>query len=136
MDTWLEVADEAQLSEAVNRLNDTIPVNGTNLEKVFQAVAAMNPLPDNIYLITDGLPTLGSMDSGFFNRRDSDGNQNTVSGREREAIFKTALGELPAGNPVNVVLAPLEGDPMASSLYWKLAVSTGGSFLSPSRDWP
>ncbi len=134
--SWLEVADEVQLNTAVDNLNATIPANGTNMERVFQAVAAMNPLPDNIYLITDGLPTLGAMDSGFFNRRDDDGNQNTVSGREREAIFKTALGELPSGIPVNVILAPLEGDPMAASLYWKLAVSTGGSFLSPSRDWP
>lgn len=133
---WLEVADEAQLSDAVARLHQTIPERGTNLEQVFQAVAAMNPLPDNIYLITDGLPTLGSREGGFFNRRDGTGNQNTVSGREREELFRNALRELPAGIPVNVLLAPLEGDPMAASLYWKLAVSTGGSYLSPSRDWP
>lgn len=132
---WLEVADEAQLSETVSRLNQVIPVNGTNLENVFEAVAMMNPLPDNIYLITDGLPTLGSREGGIFTRR-PDGNQNTVSGREREALFIGALEKLPAGIPVNVVLAPLEGDPMAASLYWKLAVSTGGSFLSPSKDWP
>lgn len=136
MGTWLEVADEAQLSGAVVHLHETIPANGTNLEKVFQSVAAMDPLPDNIYLITDGLPTLGSRDSNFFTRRSSGNNQNTISGPEREELFKTALGELPAGIPVNVVMAPLEGDPMAASLYWKLAVSTGGSFLSPSRDWP
>lgn len=136
MGQWLEVADEAQINEAVSRLHDTIPANGTNLEKVFQAVAAMDPLPDNIYLITDGLPTLGSRDSSFFSRRDASSNRNTVSGREREELFKTAIGELPAGIPVNVVMAPLEGDPMAAAMYWKLAVSTGGSFLSPSRDWP
>jgi len=132
---WLEVADEAQLSDAVSRINQIIPENGTNLENVFQAVAAMNPLPDNIYLITDGLPTLGSREGGLFNRR-PDGNQNTVSGREREELFRSAVGKLPPGIPVNIVLAPLEGDPMAASLYWKLAVSTGGSFLSPSSDWP
>ncbi len=136
MGSWLEVADEAQLNEAVSRINETLPVNGTNLEKVFQAVSALNPLPDNIYLITDGLPTLGTMEGGFFSRRDSDGNRNTVSGREREELFKNALMELPSGIPVNVVMAPLEGDPMAASMYWKLAVSTGGSFLSPSSDWP
>jgi len=136
MGSWLEVADQEKLSQAVTNLEATIPVNGTNLEKVFEAVAALDPLPDNIYLITDGLPTLGTMDSGFFSRRDSDGNQNTVSGNEREALFNTALGKLPSGIPVNVVLAPLEGDPMAASLYWKLAVATGGSFLSPSKDWP
>jgi hypothetical protein len=133
---WLEVADEAQLSDAVERLNSTIPVNGTNLENVFKAVASMSPLPDNIYLITDGLPTIGTREGGFFNRRENNSNANTVSGREREELFKGALGELPGGIPVNVVLAPLEGDPLAASLYWKLAVSTGGSYLSPSRDWP
>ncbi|MDG2176684.1 MAG: VWA domain-containing protein [Gammaproteobacteria bacterium] len=133
---WLEVADEAQLNDAVERLHGTIPMNGTNLENVFQAVASMSPLPDNIYLITDGLPTIGTREGGFFNRRDNNSNANTVSGREREELFKYAIGELPAGIPVNVVLAPLEGDPLAASLYWKLAISTGGSYLSPSRDWP
>jgi len=134
--SWLEVADEVQLNNAVERLASIIPVNGTNLENVFRSVATLDPMPDNIYLITDGLPTLGSRDSNFFSRGNSDGNQNTVSGREREELFNNALRELPAGIPVNVIMAPLEGDPMASSLYWKLAVSTGGSFLSPSSDWP
>jgi polyhydroxyalkanoate synthesis regulator phasin len=133
--SWLEAADDEQLNDAVNRLDKLIPKNGTNLENVFQSVAAMNPLPDNIYLITDGLPTLGSRQGGFFNRNNNS-NANTVTGREREELFKNALTQLPLGIPVNVILAPLEGDPMAASLYWKLAVSTGGSYLSPSRDWP
>ena len=133
--SWLEVADDVQLNDAVNRLDKLIPKNGTNLENVFQSVAAMNPLPDNIYLITDGLPTLGSRQGSFLNRNNNS-NANTVTGREREELFKNALTQLPSGIPVNVILAPLEGDPMAASLYWKLAVSTGGSYLSPSRDWP
>lgn len=133
--SWLEVADDVQLNDAVDRLDKLIPENGTNLENVFQSVAAMNPLPDNIYLITDGLPTLGSHQGGFFNRNNNS-NANTVTGREREELFKNALTQLPSGIPVNVILAPLEGDPMAASLYWKLAVSTGGSYLSPSKDWP
>ena len=133
--SWLEVADDVQLNDAVDRLDKLIPENGTNLENVFQSVAAMNPLPDNIYLITDGLPTLGSRQGSFLNRNNNS-NANTVTGREREELFKNALTQLPSGIPVNVILAPLEGDPMAASLYWKLAVSTGGSYLSPSRDWP
>ena len=133
---WLEVADEAELSQAVNLLNKTVPEKGTNLEQVFREVATLDPLPDNIYIITDGLPTIGSREGGFFTRRDNDGNANTVSGREREELFKNAIRELPSGIPVNVILAPLEGDPMAASMYWKLAVATGGSFLSPSSDWP
>lgn len=123
---WLEVADEPQLTGAIESLGRTVPAEGTNLEQLFVAIKQMSPLPDNIYLITDGLPTLGSRGS----------NQGTISGRDREELFERALRELPEGIPVNVIMAPLEGDPMAPSLYWQLAVHTGGSFLSPSADWP
>jgi hypothetical protein len=30
----------------------------------------------------------------------------------------------------------MEGDPMAAAAYWNLARTTGGSFISPSKDWP
>ncbi len=123
---WLEVADEPQLTGAINSLSQTVPAEGTNLEQLFVSIKQMNPLPDNIYLITDGLPTLGSRGK----------TQGTISGRDREELFERALKELPEGIPVNVIMAPLEGDPMAPSLYWQLAVHTGGSFLSPSADWP
>jgi len=124
--TWLEVADEPQLTSAVNLLNQTVPTEGTNLEQAFAAIKTMNPLPDNIYLITDGLPTLGSRG------RDS----GTISGRDREELFERAVRELPDRIPINVIMAPLEGDPMASGLYWQLSVRSGGSFLSPASDWP
>jgi len=124
--SWLEVADETQLSSAVNLLGETVPTEGTNLEQAFAAVKTLNPPPDNIYLITDGLPTLGS--------RGSD--SGTISGRDREELFERALRELPPRIPVNVIMAPLEGDPMAAALYWQLTVASGGSFLSPASDWP
>lgn len=123
---WLEVADKEKLDEAVANLRKLVPAEGTNLELLFQAVAALNPLPDNIYLITDGLPTLGS----------GAPRGNTISGRDRERLFERALRELPAGIPVNVIMMPLEGDPMAAGAYWKLAISTGGAYLTPSPDWP
>lgn len=124
---WLEVADKEQLETAIERLDsEVIPARGTNLEKLFQSVAAMSPLPDNIYLITDGLPTLDNAN------RD----RTNISGRERERLFEDALRELPRGIPVNVIMEPLEGDPMAASLYWRLAIATGGSYMSPSEDWP
>ena len=123
---WLEVADEPQLTSAIAQLGQTVPAEGTNLEKLFTAIKQMNPLPDNIFLITDGLPTLGSRGS----------NQGTISGRDREELFSRALRDLPPGIPVNVILSPLEGDPMAASMYWQLAITTGGSLLSPSSDWP
>ncbi|MDR0780702.1 MAG: VWA domain-containing protein [Pseudomonadales bacterium] len=123
---WLDVADEQQLQSAVDQLKKTLPAEGTNLELVFEAVRKMNPLPDNIFLLTDGLPTLGSRAS----------NQGTISGRDRELLFERAVQKLPTGIPVNVILAPLEGDPAAASWYWQLAINTGGSFMMPSDDWP
>lgn len=122
---WLEVADEAQLDRAIDALDRVIPVNGTNLATLFNAVANLSPPPDNIYLITDGLPTLGGRSDG-----------GNISGRERERLFEQAVRELPKGIPVNVIMQPLEGDPMAASLYWQLAISSGGSFLNPAPDWP
>jgi len=123
---WLEVADENQLNQQVELLNKTVPAEGTNLENLFASIKQLSPLPDNIFLITDGLPTLGTRGP----------TQGTISGRDREQLFERALKELPPGIPVNVIMAPLEGDPMAPALYWQLAINTGGSFLSPSADWP
>jgi len=30
----------------------------------------------------------------------------------------------------------MEGDPLAASEFWQLAQVSGGSFMSPARDWP
>lgn len=122
---WLDVSG-GPLDSALGTLRDEVPAGGTNLRAVFQAVGELSPLPDNIYLITDGLPTLGK----------GRPRGSTVSGEQRLRRFNEALDALPPGIPVNVVLFPLEGDPMAPSSYWRLAISTGGSFMSPSEDWP
>ena len=55
---WLEVADRDQLNAAITAVRQLVPGGGTNLERMFRGVANMNPPPDNIFLITDGLPTL------------------------------------------------------------------------------
>ena len=59
-----------------------------------------------------------------------------MSGRDRLRLFDAALDALPRGVPVNTVLFPMEGDPMAAAAFWKLAMATRGSFLTPSSDWP
>ena len=86
----------------------------------------MSLRPDNIFLITDGLPTLS----------DSGSNGTRVTPSERLELYEDALGELPQGIPVNIVLLPLEGDPSAAAAFWQLAQYTQGSFITPSRDWP
>jgi len=123
---WLEVADRDQLDGAIDTVKQLVPANGTNLEQVIEIVSTMDPLPDNIFLITDGLPTLSNSRS----------NRNLVTPSQRMELFEDAVERLPRGIPVNVILLPLEGDPSAAAAYWLLAQNTRGSFLTPSRDWP
>ncbi len=124
--TWEKAADQNSLNAAIAKLQEHIPTGGSSLENLFAAVQRMTPLPDNLYLITDSLPTQGE--------REPRG--ATVSGRERLNLFRKAMGRLPKQVPVNVIMFPMEGDPMAAASFWNVARTTGGSFISPSRDWP
>ncbi|MFC6980816.1 hypothetical protein [Microbulbifer taiwanensis] len=125
-DRWLNVDDRDQLDKAMKELDKVVPDEGTSLERVFNAINGMSPLPDNIILITDGLPTQGMKKP----------RGTTISGKARRDLFRRAVKVLPKNVPVNVILAPMEGDPFAASEFWKLAMETQGSFLAPSRDWP
>ncbi|MCB1737464.1 MAG: hypothetical protein KDI42_05015 [Gammaproteobacteria bacterium] len=86
----------------------------------------MTPRPDNVLLITDGLPTQGKSKPG----------KNKVTNEERIEHFNQAVKHLPKGIPVNTLLFPMEGDAFAAAAYWELAVQTQGAFVTPSRDWP
>lgn len=123
---WLKVSDREQLDRAVERLRELVPAEGTSLAAALQVAASLQPRPDNIYLITDGLPTQGPGGAA----------SGKVSGRDRQRLFNQAIDVLPNGIPVNVILAPMEGDPMAASAFWQLAQATRGSFLAPAKDWP
>lgn len=124
--SWLEVGDEEQLEEVVAGLSDVVPADGTSLENAVLALLDLSPLPDNVFLITDGLPTQGAAAP----------RSSKVSGRDRMRLFERAVGQFPRSMPVNIILAPMEGDPMAASAFWRLAQATSGAFLSPSEDWP
>jgi hypothetical protein len=123
---WLYVNNTKQLNETIENLNDLIPDGGSSLEAAVDAIKELRPQPDNIYLITDGLPTQGIKPA----------ERRNVSGQERQQLFERAVAKLPSGIPVNVILLPTEGDPMAPAAYWQIARVTEGSFLSPAVDWP
>jgi len=123
---WLEVANQAQLEQLSQALRKVVPGGGTSLENAFIALQRLNPAPDNIFLITDGLPTQGT----------SAPRGSKVSGKERLALYQKAVRQVPGGVPVNIILAPMEGDPMAAAAFWQLAQGSNGSLLSPSKDWP
>jgi len=123
---WLSTDDGKTLDKAIAELGKVIPANGTSMYPPVKVVNSLSPRPDNIYLLTDSLPTQG----------DSRPKRSTVNAKQRLEYFEQALRELPAGIPVNVILFPMEGDAMAAGEFWKLAQASGGSFMSPSKDWP
>ncbi len=123
---WLPVTRFDQVDSLIETLKMVAPLGGTNLEAPFLKARSLTPPPDNIVLITDGLPTLGKRGA----------RSTTITGQARVKLYREAIKSLPAKVPVNTILFPIEGDPMAASLFWELAVTSGGSFLTPTRDWP
>ncbi|MBQ0719327.1 MAG: VWA domain-containing protein [Gammaproteobacteria bacterium] len=123
---WQDAADNITLDAAIMQLKKTLPTGGTSLMNAFAVANAFSQRPDNIFLITDGLPTQG----------ESKPSQSTVSGKARAKLFESAVSTLPKGVPVNIILFPMEGDPEAAALFWQLGLLSRGAFLSPSRDWP
>jgi len=123
---WLAASSGSDLERALLALRDTVPEGGTSLYHALAPASKLSPRPDNILLITDGLPTQGSRKPGG----------TTVSAQQRLEHFEKAVASLPAGIPVNTILLPMEGDAYAAAAYWKLAVDSGGSFVTPARDWP
>ena len=124
---WLSVADGARVNEAVEALRKFAPTGGTSLHAAIRAIRAMQPLPDNVYLLTDGLPTQGASPPSRVGWVDS---------RARERFFTRAVRDLPSGIPVNVLFYPMDGDPAATGYFWLMASQSRGSFVSVSRDWP
>jgi hypothetical protein len=123
---WLTVTDGGELEDAVQALQRTVPTGPTSLHAGFAAARGLEPKPDNIYLLVDGLPTMSEiLPPG-----------GGVTGRERMRHFQRAVRELPVSVPVNVILFAMEGDPQAAPAYWWLALETGGSMLAPAEDWP
>ncbi len=123
---WIPVRDSGALSRMLSALEKIVPERGTSLWRAFAQAASIDPPPDNIMLLTDGLPTIGAA------RPEG----STITSLQRVRLFEKAAARLPHSVPVNTILFPLEGDPMAAALFWKLAVDTSGSFLTPSSDWP
>ncbi|MEE9255291.1 MAG: hypothetical protein V3U43_10170 [Pseudomonadales bacterium] len=123
---WLEVVGGRRLDEAMEHIREIIPSGGTSLELALASIKELDPLPDNVILVTDSLPTQGIRPP----------RRPTVTGRERLNLFNRAINEVPSGVPVNVILFPLEGDAMAPAAYWMLAKNSDGSFMSPAKDWP
>jgi len=123
---WLDSADARQLAQAIDALRDLTPEGGTSLINAWDAIRGLSPRPDQVVLVTDGLPTQGKNKPS---RRYVD-----VSARTR--LFDEAQRALPTGVPLAVILLPMQGDLPAPHRFWGMARDSGGSFMMPAADWP
>lgn len=123
---WLSADSQSDLEGTLRGLRSVVPEGGTSLHRAFRVPKLLSPRPDSIILITDGLPT---QDFAAKNTR-------SVSSEDRLDLFRSAVRTLSGTIPVNTMLMPMEGDPLAAVSFWELAINTRGSFLTPARDWP
>ena len=143
--SWQSPSDALQSFNA--NLRYLGPNGGTSLAVPLEYIVNSKIKPSDIYLITDGLPTLTgeSTSNNIFNKITAKikgcGSLNKpsklVSGECRRNLFLNAVREFQSVSSavVNVILLPLEGDPEGAPLYQKWTAQLGGSFLSPSEDW-
>ena len=110
----------------MENIRQQVPTGGSSLVNLILEIRQLSPIPDNVYVITDGLPTQG----------ENEPRGATVTGKRRLDLFGEAIDRLPKQIPINVIMFPMEGDPMASAAFWNVARVTGGAFISPSWDWP
>jgi len=121
---WIGAGDAPTLARELANLHAIVPGEGTSLYNVFATAKSLGP--DQIVLITDGLPTQGK----------SAGMRKYVDSAARARLFDDAVGQLPDHVPVDSILLPMLGDLQAAHRFWNLARLTNGTVLMPSKDWP
>ncbi len=123
---WISGGDLPQIARELDRLRTIVPADGTSLYNAFAAAKSLSPFPDQIILITDGLPTQGK----------TAGPKKYVDSAARARLFDEALSQLPERVPVDSVLLPMQGDSEAPHRFWHLARTSDGSLIMPAKDWP
>ena len=128
------------MQQLVEALEQLVPRNGTNLQTAIALVKKNNPKMTHLYVVTDGLPTLGNRSKNLRTLASCTsllGQSKTITGECRLGLFAYTLQQANLGSvEVNVILLPLEGDPQAPQAYWDWTASTGGLTLSPAGSWP
>lgn len=123
---WIPGGDLPRMARELEALQSLVPADGTSLYNAFAATKSLSPLPDQIVLITDGLPTQGKTAA----------TRKYVDSDARVRLFDEAIRQLPEHIPIDSILLPMQGDSEAAHRFWHLARTSDGSLLMPARDWP
>lgn len=137
--SWTRVDTSAELQALYRELDTLVPEGATNLQKGLQEIGKLGAT--DLYIITDGLPTVGESRYASLNPfagcSSLLGKSSTISGECRVKLFRQTIKDsAPAGAKINIILLPIEGDPDAANEYWAWAARTGGLVISPALNWP
>jgi len=124
---WIAGSDAARRDKLQDALGQITPVGGTSLINALATIRSMRIPPDQVILITDGLPTQGASAPAL---------RRFVDAGDRARLFDEAVRGLNRNIPVDVILLPMKGDVPAPHRFWGLARMTKGAFVMPSPDWP
>ncbi|MEY3712963.1 MAG: hypothetical protein RL321_583 [Pseudomonadota bacterium] len=124
---WLSGNDDSLREKMLSSLGQLAPVGGTSLINALQATRSMRIPPDQIVLVTDGLPTQGATPPAL---------RRYVDAAARAKLFDEAIRGINRNVPIDVILLPMKGDVPAPHRFWGLARQTKGAFVMPSPDWP
>src|SRR4029078_7867257 len=119
---WLPGNGPRAINNVLTAARAITPAGGRSLVNAMLAGRTLTPEPDQIILITDGLPTQGSVAPA----------RKFINSRDREKLFDDAMKIMERKLPIDVVLLPMKGDPLAAHAYWRLARRGSGSFVIPS----
>ena len=87
---WLDASDSLALERVMASAGKYVPSAGTSLSKAIGSISDFDSKPDNLFILTDGLPTLG----------ESAPKKYMVTGKQRRNHFEAAISKLPRGIPV------------------------------------
>jgi len=120
-------------------LTNLYPSGPTILSNIFEWLSKSDKTMPQVFLITDGLPTkskekniISSLISAC--KKDPTG---FVSGQcRKELMIESSKFIINQPLELNVILLPLEGDPFAAPMFWKLASLKKGILFTPELNWP
>ena len=139
---WKKGGDAADAALVKSALAKAVPEGGTDLENAVNAMHRKAGGFTDVYVVTDGLPTQGRVKGGkkiaslFSGCVSIIGRATSISGECRSRLLRKVVSDYKAKAKVNVILLPIEGDPLASYAFWRWTSSTGGLLISPETSWP
>jgi hypothetical protein len=126
---WLAVDDDAQRGKVLEALGTLTPADGTSLVNALKPIREMQSPPEQVVLITDGLPTRGASPPAL---------RRTIDASGRVKLFDEAVRGINRSSADRTLRAVTHerGRAGRASLLGAGPVSPRARSSCPSPDWP